>query len=111
MAEDTLSLINKIDEFVELHEFMDDADLDEALSLVVKLITKPELPSVAAIPLIVRLQAISAKMKLMAVIYQTVKKGAAGSKEAQKKNIYYTTADALDKIVDAVKYSARYGVV
>ena len=111
MAEDTLSLINQIDEFTTLHEFMNDDEFDEALSLVVKLITKPEIPSSVAIPLIVKLQAIAAKMKIMAVTYQTVKKGAAGSVNAQKKNVYYSTSEALDKIVDALKYSARYGVV
>lgn len=109
--EDTLSLINSIDEFVTLHDFMSDEEFDEALSIVVKLITKPEIPSTAAIPLIVKLQAISAKMRLMAVTYTTIKKGAPGSENAQKKNVYYSTSEALDKIVDALKYSARYGVV
>lgn len=111
MAEDTLSLINQIDEFVELHDFMDDKELDEALSLVVKLISHPEIPATKAIPLIVKLQAIAAKMRIMAVIYTTVKKGASGSSNAHKKNVYYSTSEALDKIVDALKYSARYGVV
>jgi hypothetical protein len=111
MAEDTLSLINQVDEFIEAHEFMNDEEFDEALSLVVKLITKPEVPAAYAIPLIVKIQALAAKMRMMAVIYTTVKKGPSGSINAQKKNIYYSTSEALDKIVDALKYSARYGVV
>lgn len=109
--DDVLSLINKVDEFTELHEFMDDEDLDEALSIVVKLISHPEIPATRAIPLIVRLQAISAKMSIMASIYTTVKKGPGGSDNAYKKNVYYSTAEALNKIVDALKYSARYSVV
>lgn len=111
MADATLDLINQIDEFVEAHDFMKDEDFDEALSLVVKLISHPEVPSAKAIPLIVKLQALAAKMRLMAVIYTTVKKGPSGSTNAHKKNIYYSASEALDKIVDALKYSARYGVV
>jgi hypothetical protein len=111
MAESTLELISKIDDFVDLHEFMQDSDLDEALALVVKLITKPEVPSTVAVPLIVEVQGLAAKFSIMASIYTTIHKGSAGSENAYKKNVYYTIADALNKIVDALKYSARYGVV
>jgi hypothetical protein len=109
--ENTLALISQVDEFMELHEFMEDADLDRALGLVVKLITKPEVPSAQAVPLIVELQGISAKLSIMATIYTTIKKGASGSDNAKKKNVYYTSAAALDKIVDALKYSAKYNMV
>jgi hypothetical protein len=111
MAEDTLSLINEIDEFMTLHDFMDDPDLDEALSIVVKLIMKPEIPSVKAVPLIVKLQAYATKFSMMASIYTTVKKGPAGSDNAKKKNVYYTAANTIDKLVDALKYSAKYNMV
>jgi hypothetical protein len=108
MAEDTLSIISKIDSFVELHEFMEDEDLDEALSAIVKLTTRPDIPQAKAIPLIVKLEAIAAKMKIQAAIYTTIKKGSSGTPNAHKKNIYYSTSEALSKLVDALKYSARY---
>ncbi len=111
MSDDTLALVSQIDEFMELHDFMDDDDLDKALSLVVKLITKPEVPSVKAVPLIVQLQAYAAKFSMMASIYTTVKKGPAGSDNAKKKNIYYAAANAIDKLVDELKYSAKYNSV
>jgi hypothetical protein len=109
--EDTLSLVSSIDEFMELHDFMSDPDLDEALSIVVKLMANPEVPSVKAVPLIVRLQAIAAKLSIQAAIYTTIKKGPSGSPNMHKKNVYYSTAEALNKIVDALKYSARYNMV
>jgi hypothetical protein len=111
MAEDTLSLINEIDEFMALHEFMNDPDLDAAMSIVVKLIMKPEVPSVKAVPLIVKLQAYASKFSMMASIYTTVKKGAPGSENAKKKNVYYSAANTMDKLVDALKYSAKYNMV
>jgi hypothetical protein len=109
--ETVLELISKVDDFVDLHEFMEDEDLDEALSLLVKFITKPEIPSSIAIPLVVKLQAIAAKMSVQASIYTTIKKGSSGSENYYKKNVYYSTAEALTKVVDALKYSARYPVV
>ena len=111
MAESTLELVGKIDEFMSLHEFMSDDELDEALAMVVKLIARPEVPSAAAVPLIVKLQAIAAKLSIMATIYTTIHKGPSGSQNAQKKAVYYTAADSLNKIVDALKYSAKYNMV
>jgi hypothetical protein len=106
--DDTISVIENIDDLMALHDFMQDDDLDKALSSVVKLIANPEIPSAKAIPLIVKLEAIAAKMKIQASIYTTIKKGASGSENAQKKNIYYSASDAISKVVDALKYSARY---
>jgi len=90
---------------------MQDEDLDDALAAVVKLITNPAVPSAHAVALIVRLQAIAAKMSMMATVYTTLKKGPAGSDNAHKKNIYYTTAEVLNKLVDALKYTAKYNMV
>jgi len=109
--ESTIDLINKIDEFTQLHEFMQDDDLDDALAMIVKLIVKPEVPSTVAVPMIVKLSAIAAKLSIMATIYTTTQKGPAGSDNAKKKNVYYTSADALNKIVDALKYAAKYNMI
>jgi len=108
--ESTIDLINQIDEFTQLHDFMSDDDLDEAMGIIVKLIMKPEVPSTVAVPMIVKLSAIAAKLSIMATIYTTTQKGPAGSINAKKKNIYYTSADALNKIVDALKYAAKYSL-
>ena len=85
---------------------LNDSDLDQALDLIIKLISKPDVPSATAPALIVKLQAISAKLSVLARYYTTFEKGGDASK---KKNTYYTAADAIDKLVDALKYSARYG--
>jgi len=110
MAETTgtvVEQISSITEFNDMCEFMQDKDLDTALELIIKLITKPDVPSNKAPDLIVKLQAISAKFAMQARYYTTFEKGGDSSK---KKNTYYTAADTIDKLVDALKYSARYGV-
>ena len=98
--------ISELTEFNDLSEFMQDKDLDIALDLIIKLISKPDVPSTAAPSLIVKLQAISAKFSVLARYYTTFEKGGENSK---KKNTYYTVSEAIDKLVDSLKYSARYG--
>jgi hypothetical protein len=108
MAETTtLEYISKITEFNDMSEYMNDEDLDAALNLIIKLIAKPDVPQSNAPGLIVKLQAISAKLAIQARYYTTFQKGGENSK---KKNTYYTAAEAIDKLVDALKYSARYGI-
>jgi len=107
MNSNLLEDVSKITEFNDMKEFMNDPDLDEALDLIVKLIMKPDVPAGKAPELIVRLQALSVKFAMMSRYYTTFEKGGESSK---KKNVYYTAADAIDKLVDAVKYMARFGL-
>jgi hypothetical protein len=101
-----IELISQITEFNDMSEYMSDKDLDTALETIIRLITKPDVPSTKAPLLIVQLQAISAKFAMQARYYTTFEKGGDSSK---KKNTYYTAADSIDKLVDALKYSARFG--
>jgi hypothetical protein len=106
MSESTIDNISFLTEFNDIKEFMQDKDLDEALDLIIKFITKPDIPSTKAPGLIVKLQALSSKFALLARYYTTFEKGTESSK---KKNVYYTAEDAINRLVDALKYSARYG--
>jgi hypothetical protein len=108
--ESTLEYISQVTEFNDIHEFMDDSDLDEAMAILVKIMMKPDIPSTQAIYLINKLQAMSAKFGLLATYYTTVAKGPSGSINNTKKNVYYTMKDSLDKMVDALKYVARYNI-
>jgi hypothetical protein len=108
MSEDnTLELISQVTEFNDLHDYLMDEGLDEALALVVKLVMKPDVTGFALPALIVKLQAYSARFQVLAVTYTTIKKDRAGTLNNNKKNIYYAMYDALDKLVAALKYSAR----
>jgi len=102
----TIDLINDLTEFNDLKEFMNDKDLDFALDLIIKLIAKPDVPSSKAPDLIVKMQALSAKFAVLSRYYTTFEKG---GDNAKKKNVYYTAEEAINRLVDALKYSARYG--
>ena len=102
----TIDLISELTEFNDIKAYMNDADLDYALDLIIKLIAKPDVPSSKAPDLIVKMQALSAKFALMARYYTTFEKG---GENAKKKNVYFTAEEAINKLVDALKYSAKYG--
>ena len=106
MAENPLELISMITEFNDLHEFMNDEQLDRALGLVVKLIMeRGKLTPAQASLLIVELQALATKFAIEATFYTGIGKG--GTLEAHKKNVYFTMKEAINKLVDALKYVSK----
>lgn len=86
----------------EIADFMEDDELTEALTMIAKLIIKPDIPLQVATVEIVRLQAIAAKMSFKATWLTNVDKG-----DRAKKNIYYTAATAINDLVAALKYITR----
>ena len=101
-----IELISELSEFNDMKSYMNDPDLDYALDLIIKLIAKPDVPSIKAPDLIVKMQALSSKFAMMSRYYTTFEKGGENSK---KKNVYYTAEEAINRLVDALKYSAKYG--
>ena len=105
--ENPLETVSTITEFNDLTEFMNDPQLDRALHLAIKCIADPNIAAQKAPKLIVELQAISFKFAVKAVEYATIKKDRAGTDNNHRKNVYYSTKEALDRLVDALKYAAR----
>ena len=95
----TLEMINGLS---EISEFMEDEELTIALTMIAKLIIKPDVPIQVATIEIVRLQAIAGKLALKATWMANVDKT-----NRAKKNIYYTAAEAVNDLVSALKYITR----
>jgi hypothetical protein len=95
----TLEMINGL---AEISEFMQDEELNIALTMIAKLIIKPDIPAPVASIEIVRLQAIAGKLALKATWMANVDKN-----NRAKKNIYYTAAEAVNNLVSALKYIMR----
>jgi hypothetical protein len=95
----TLEMINGL---AEIAEFMEDEELNTALTMIAKLIIKPDIPMPVAAIEIVRLQAIAGKLALKATWMANVDKN-----NRAKKNIYYTAAEAVNNLVSALKYIMR----
>jgi hypothetical protein len=98
-AKTTLEMVNGLS---EIAEFMKDEELTIALTMIAKLIIKPDIPPHVASQEIVRLQAIAAKMSFRATWLTNVDKT-----DRSKKNIYYTAAEAINDLVSALKYIMR----
>ena len=86
----------------DIADYMQDEELTEALTMIAKLIIKPDIPIHIATVEIVRLQAIAAKLSLKATWLTNVDKT-----DKAKKNIYYTAAEAVNNLVSALKYITR----
>jgi hypothetical protein len=92
----TLDMVNGL---AEISEYMKDDELDTALTMIAKLILRPDIPINVATIEIVRLQAIAAKMSFKATWMANVEKN-----DRPAKNLYYTAAAEIDKIVNALKF-------
>jgi hypothetical protein len=100
----TIDLINEVAEFTEISELMNDEQLTDALGIIVKLMMSPDVPAQKAVGLIVQLEAYAAKFKMLASYYTNVKKD-----DRAKKNLYYSANEAVQRLVDSLKYSAKLG--
>ena len=94
-----MTTLETIKELEDLNAYIDDEDLTEALRILLKLIAKPDIPASSLGPTIVKLQAISAKLKMEASVETHLYK-----KDRARKNLLYTICDELDKVVQALKY-------
>ena len=95
----TLDMVNGL---TEIADYMQDEELTVALTMIEKIIIKPDIPLQAASLEIVRLQAIAAKMSFKATWMANVDKS-----DRAKKNIYFTAAQAINDLVSALKYIMR----
>ena len=99
---ENITTIDMVNGLSEIADYMDDKELTEALTMIAKLIIKPDIPLAVATIEIVRLQAIAAKMQFRATWLTNVDKG-----DRAKKNIYYTAAESINNLVSALKYITR----
>ena len=102
MMEQQQTTIESINGLAEIAEYMNDEELNTALTFIAKVILKPDIPLNVVTVEIVRLQAIAAKMAFKATWMANVDKSDRG-----KKNLYYTAAESINNLVSALKYIAR----
>ena len=100
----TIELVNEVSEFTDISELMNDEQLTDALGVIVKLMMNPDVPAQKAVGLIVQLEAYAAKFKMLASYYTNVKKD-----DRARKNLYYSANEAVQRLVDSLKYSAKLG--
>lgn len=102
---DLLLLVSQVTELNDLSDNMNDETLDLALGLMLKLISKPDVPVKVAVPLIVQFQAMSVKFKMQAKDLMIFDKSAPLA--VQRKNVYLSMSESLDRLCDSLKYICK----
>lgn len=97
-----MTTLEEISGLYDIAEYMNDQELTTALEFIAKVIIKPDVPVQVATVEIVRLQAIAAKMAFRASWMTNVDKS-----DREKKNLYYTAAAEIDKLVQSLKYLVK----
>lgn len=107
MSDNPLTTISNQYDLMQMAEFMNDPELNQALEFIIKIIANPMMDGNKAPKYIVLCQAWAAKFSLQAAVYTTLKRDKAGTDNNYKKNIYYAAADNMDKIAAALKYLVK----
>lgn len=102
-----LQLISDVSEFMELHLYFKDNDVDDALGTLIRLIAKPNVPPATAAPLVVKLQALSSKFSLMGKVYMLYDLDITKEEKTKRKNILLTLSSELEKLSNACKYLVK----
>ena len=95
----TQTTLEQVNDLYEISEYMQDEELSQALEFIAKIMLKPDIPLEVAKIEIVRMQAIAAKMQMKATFMANVDKS-----NRAKKNLYYSAAAEIDKVVAALKF-------
>ena len=102
-----LEYLSEIQDLLDLNEFMQDEEFEQALELALKCVAKPDLPPAAAKKALVQMQGWAFVFKMKGQAYMTIKKGRTGSDENHKKNVYFSISEQCRDLATALKYLAR----
>ena len=105
--EDSLEYLSGVQDLVDLNDFMQDEDFAQACNLALKIIAKPEMPPATARKAMVLMQAWAFRFRMQGQLYMTLRKGAAGTPENHKKNVYFSVSEQCDSLAQTLKYLAR----
>lgn len=89
----------------EVKRYMDDEDFGQCIDLVIKVISKPNVPQQHVASLVTQLQAYSVKFRMMYVGYMSYLKGT--DQANMKKNHYKELYTGIDRLVDSLKYLVK----
>lgn len=105
--DDSLQYISHLQDLIDLHEFMQDQDLADAMNLAVKCIAKPDLPPANARQALVKMQGYAFQFRMQAATYTYIHKGKAGSDENVKKNVYFAASEQCNQLAQSLKYLVK----
>lgn len=100
----SLEHISNIQDLVDLHDFMGDRDLAEAMELAVKCIAKPDPSPATTRAVLLKMQGYAFKFRMQAATYTYIHKGRTGEPENVKKNVYFAASEQCHELAQTLKY-------
>ena len=105
--ESPLQYISKIQDLVDLHDFMDNEEFTEAMDLALKCIADPNIPVATARAALIKMQAFAFQFRMQAAVYTYLKKGSAGTEANTRKNVYFAVSEQCHELAQTLKYFVK----
>lgn|SRR5690606_1403944 len=102
-----LGAVSDIQDFIDLHEVVEDEELQKAIDIALKCIVKPDIPVATAKKVMLQMQGYAFKFKMQGLVYMQIHKGAAATKENIKKNAYFYASEQCHELAQTLKYLSR----
>lgn len=99
-----LELLSSNADINDLHNFMNDEDFAHANELVLRCISNPHPTHATIRQALLLMQAYAFKFRMQSKLYDSLKKGRAGTDENMKKNIYYSASEQCHELAQTLKY-------
>ena len=102
-----LGAVSEIQDFIDLHEVVQDDELQNAIDLALACIAKPAPEPAKARKAMLQMQGYAFKFKMQGLVYMQIHKGAAATKENIKKNAYFYASEQCHELAQTLKYLTR----
>jgi hypothetical protein len=102
-----LGAVSEIQDFIDLHEVVEDDELQTAIDLALTCIAKPDPQVATAKKVMLQMQGYAFKFKMQGLVYMQIHKGLAASKENIKKNAYFYASEQCHELAQTLKYLTR----
>lgn len=104
---DSLQYLSSVQDLVDLHEFMQDEELAEAMDIAIKCIAKPDMPPAVARIALLKMQGLAFRFKMQGAYYTHINKGSSGTSQNIKKNVYFSASDQCHELAQTLKYLVK----
>lgn len=104
---DALEHLSKMQDLVDLAEFMDDDDIANAMDLALKCVAKPNIPVATARKALLQMQGYAFEFKSRGLKYIALDSVKSGTDGYRKKSVYLSLSEQCHELAQTLKYLAR----
>lgn len=102
-----LEYLSEVQDMIDLHEYLGEDSVAEAIDLALKCIAKPNVPPAEARKALILFQAFALKFEMQGYVYMQIRPGKTGSIENAKKNVYFKLSKQCHEMAQTLKYLSK----